>query len=156
MRNQLTISFAVLALTAGPAVADCASELSALQTDSAATGSVATSGSDPASQPQAEDAVTTANADALVKDGSTMPLASNHGSGDPNRAMSRQDAVSQQDGGETAAAKSDAYQEQTGMAGESRTYEQAIAKAQMFQGQDNEAECMAALEEARQMKGTDN
>ncbi|WP_181707648.1 hypothetical protein [Chthonobacter rhizosphaerae] len=154
MRNQLMISIAALALTAGPALADCASELSALQSGSAATGSVGSSGSDPSGQPRAEDAVTTANADALVKDGSTMPLASNHGGGDPHRATSHQDAVSQQEGGQTAAARSDAYEEQAGIAGEVRTYEQAIAKARMFQGQGNEAECMAALEHARRLKGS--
>lgn len=156
MRHPFSLSIAVLALTAAPALADCASELSSLQSASTATGSVSSSSPESSANPQAEDAVTTGNADALVKDGSTMPLAANHGGGDPHRATSMQDAVRQQEGKQTAAAQSDAYEEKAGIAGEARTFEQAIAKAELLQAQGNEAECMAAVEQARQMKDSTN
>lgn len=146
----LTSAMALLAGSlATPALADCAAELASLRdgsADRAETGATS-SAADPA-----EDAVTTSNADAIVKDGTTMPLASEHGGGDPDRATSRQDAVAHQDGEPTAAAASGAYAESPGIAGKVRTYEEAVAAADLFLRQGNEDECLAAVQQAQRLR----
>lgn len=99
-------------------------------------------------------AETTADAaGAIKKDGSTMPLASSDGGGDPTLATSPQDVEAQQEGMETAAAASDAYESDPDVAGVSTTVEEAVAKARLFLAQGNEEACMEAIEDAKRLRG---
>ena len=86
----------------------------------------------------------------IAKDGSTMPLATNPGSGSTNVATSQQDAQSQQRGGPTAA---QAQASGTGASG-SRSPQMmaALERARTMLQQGNEAGCIQAVEEAQRLR----
>lgn len=210
IKTLLMTGVAVLAIGATEAAADCAQELSMLQSSSQSTGAISSqsggesgtiskdgthapletpatgtsantqSGTGPASgtTTNAEGVTTTGDASGTTasssaatgtgsatgttgsdtgtmaqgevsKDGKTMPLAEGEGGGDPNLAMSGQDAQSQQQGGGTAATG-----QQTAAAGSgSSGMSDALQRAQTALSAGNEAECMQAVEEAKRLGG---
>ena len=97
-----------------------------------------------------------------------MPMANSAGGGEPNVAMSGQDADAQQSGGETAAASSG---QGTGTSGGSDSsnqmasgdqmasasgggYDDAVKRAEAALASGDEAACLAAVQEARGMQGS--
>ncbi|MCE7027082.1 hypothetical protein [Jiella avicenniae] len=103
-----------------------------------------------------------ASAGNVSKDGQTMPMASGQGKGEPDVAMSGQDAGAQQSGDKTAAASSgqgtgsDDSGSRQMAAASGGGYDQAIQRAQSALDSGDEAACMAAVEEARAMQGGQN
>jgi hypothetical protein len=105
----------------------------------------------------------TAAAGSVSKDGSTMPLADGQGGGNADVATSDQDAVSQQQGGQTAAAAAGQGTATTGAAANGATSAgaasgssemmAALDRARTFQQQGDEASCMQAVEEAKRLQG---
>ncbi|WP_075214730.1 hypothetical protein [Mongoliimonas terrestris] len=102
----------------------------------------------------------------ISKDGGTMPLAQSDNGGDPTRAMSGQDAQSQQSGNQTAASAAEDTTGATASTGGSAggtltqpgldsassgssTQMAALERAREAQAAGNEQACMDALEEAR-------
>ncbi|ESR25951.1 hypothetical protein [Lutibaculum baratangense] len=160
----------VLLLGMGAAHADCAEEIASFERSmpgSASAGQMADAGiaKDGSLAPlQTGDASaeTTGSTGAgaatqgtaageVEKDGSTMPLADAQGGGDAAVAMSGQDAQAQQEGEQTAAEQAG----QGGTAGESggETVTAALDRAREASDRGDEAECMAAIEEARSLQG---
>ena len=86
----------------------------------------------------------------ISKNGSTMPLSTQPGGGDANIAMSGQDAVSQQHGGQTAAAA--AGQGEASSGNRSPQMMAALERARMLHQQGNETGCMQAIGEAKRLR----
>lgn len=115
--------------------------------DTASAGNADMTGSTSGQNGQSGDQVAEGG---IVKDGDTMPLAQQDGGGDPNRAMSQQDAVSQQHGGGTAVT-GNLSPEATASADGASGRQGAIQRAEAALAAGNEAECMQAVEEARSL-----
>src|SRR5207342_2211942 len=77
----------------------------------------------------------------VAKDGSTMPLANAPGGGDKSLATSKQDAQSQQRGGQTAASAGQSQNAASGSGYHSPEMMAALDKARSLQAQGNEAGC---------------
>jgi hypothetical protein len=116
--------------------------LAPLQSGPSTTGAMGTSGSGSHSA--------SAPGQGISKDGSTMPLASQPGGGSANIATSKQDAQSQQQGGQTAAAA--AGQGEASSGNRSPRMMAALERARMLHQQGNEAGCMQAVEEAKRLR----
>ena len=104
----------------------------------------------------------TDNTGGVSKDGQTMPMAGAQGEGEPNVAMSGQDADAQQAGQQTAAASSgqgtgnDASGSSQMASASGDGYDQAIQRAHTAMEAGDETACLAAVEEARGMQGGQN
>jgi hypothetical protein len=108
----IVLATSIMGLSAGGALADCVDTTASINKDQKPAGISKDGTHAPLETPaQAQNkAGADTNAvdnDTAQKNGGTMPLAGEEGGGDKNLAMSQQDVEAQQQGDQTAAAKSD-------------------------------------------------
>jgi len=123
------VGVALLTMSAAPALADCASEITGLTARVGGTGKASKE---------------TAGGNQVAKDGSQMPLGES-----TDQAMSAQDVRSQQQGGRTAAEEAGVGKQPGAVSTTGGGTMAALDQARAAQKVGDEAGCMKAIEEVK-------